>query len=203
MKIICIGLNYADHVAEFKGDKPLQPVIFMKPETALLRNNAPFYHPDFSQEIHFECELVVRISREGKHILSSFAHKYYDQVGLGVDFTARDLQNQFKSKGLPWELSKAFDNSAVISGFLPKDRFTNLQDVRFQLFVNGVERQNGYTADMLFPIDEIVSFASRFFTLKTGDVIYTGTPKGVGKIAIGDVIEGFLEGERMFYFEIK
>jgi acylpyruvate hydrolase len=203
MKIICVGRNYAAHIEELHNEKPTQPIIFTKPDTALLRQNAPFYLPDFSSEIHFECEVVVRICREGKHIDPGFAHKYYDQVGLGVDFTARDLQNELTSKGLPWDLAKGFDGAAVISSFVSKDKFADLQKTRFQLMVNGVLRQDGDTSLMLFPIDEIVSFISRFFTLKTGDFIYTGTPKGVAKVVIGDRLEGFLEGEKMFDFEVK
>lgn len=203
MKIFCVGRNYAEHAAELGNEKPDEPVVFMKPDTALLRNNAPFYHPDFSQEIHYECEIVVRICREGKHIATQFAHKYYDQVGLGIDFTARDLQDRLKAKGLPWELAKGFDNSAAISHFVPKDKFGNLQNLNFRLTVNGIERQKANSSSMLFTIDEIVSFVSKYFTLKTGDLIFTGTPKGVSKIKIGDLLEGYLEGEFMYSIEIK
>jgi acylpyruvate hydrolase len=203
MKIICVGRNYAEHAAELQNDKPTEPVIFLKPDTALLKNNQPFYHPNFSEEIHYECEVVVRICREGKHIDPKFSHKYYDQIGLGVDFTARDLQNSLKSKGLPWELSKAFDNSAVVSAFIPKEEFHNINSLNFKLFQNQQEKQNGNTTEMLFNMDEIISFVSKYITLKTGDYIFTGTPKGVGKILIGDVLEGYLENRKMFEFEVK
>lgn len=203
MKIICVGRNYAEHAAELNNDKPQEPVIFLKPDTALLKNNQPFYHPNFSDEVHYECEVVVRICREGKHIEPKFAHKYYDQIGLGVDFTARDLQNNLKSKGLPWELSKSFDHSAVVSAFIPKEEFTNINSLNFKLFQNQQEKQNGNTAEMLFNVDEIISFVSKYITLKTGDYIFTGTPKGVGKISIGDVLEGYLENRKMFEFEVK
>lgn len=203
MKIICVGRNYAEHAAELQNDKPEKPVIFLKPDTALLKNNQPFYHPSFSNEIHYECEVVIRICREGKHIEPKFSHKYYDQIGLGVDFTARDLQNNLKSKGLPWELSKSFDNSAVVSAFIPKEEFPNINSLNFKLFQNQQEKQNGNTAEMLFKVDEIISFVSKYITLKTGDYIFTGTPKGVGKISIGDVLEGYLEDQKMFEFEVK
>ncbi|HAR19442.1 MAG TPA: 2-hydroxyhepta-2,4-diene-1,7-dioate isomerase [Cytophagales bacterium] len=203
MKIICVGMNYADHVSEFRSPKPTKPVIFMKPDTALLRSNLPFYHPDFSEEIHYECELILRICKEGKYIDQKFAHKYYDQIGLGLDFTARDLQSQFKSKGLPWELAKAFDQSAVVSSFFPKDDFPNVQNLNFSLFQNGVMKQKGNTSEMIFGVDEILSFASRFFTLKTGDIIFTGTPKGVDKIKIGDKLEAYLEDKKVLECEVK
>jgi len=203
MKIICVGRNYAEHAAELNNEKPTEPVIFLKPDTALLKNNQPFYYPGFSNEIHFECEVVVRICREGKHIEQKFAHKYYDQIGLGVDFTARDLQNNLKSKGLPWELSKSFDNSAVISHFVAKEEFTDLNQLNFKFFQNNKLKQEGNTSEMLFSIDEIISFISKFITLKTGDFIFTGTPKGVGKIEIGDTLEGYLEDKKMFDFEVK
>jgi 2-keto-4-pentenoate hydratase/2-oxohepta-3-ene-1,7-dioic acid hydratase in catechol pathway len=203
MKIICVGRNYAEHATELGNERPTEPVIFLKPDTALLRPNLPFYHPGFSQEIHYECELVVRICKEGKHISPLFASKYYEQIGLGIDFTARDLQNTLKAKGLPWELAKAFDNSAVCSPFLAKDKFPNLKNVHFQLYQNEKVVQTGNTQEMLFAIDEIIVFVSQYFTLKIGDLIYTGTPKGVGKIAIGDMLEGFLEGNKMFSVEIK
>lgn len=203
MKIICVGRNYAEHAAELQNDKPTEPVIFLKPDTALLKNNQPFYHPNFSEEIHYECEVVVRICREGKHIDPKFSHKYYDQIGLGVDFTARDLQNSLKSKGLPWELSKSFDNSAVVSAFIPKEEFANINSLNFKLFQNQQEKQNGNTTEMLFNVDEIISFVSKYITVKTGDYIFTGTPKGVGKISIGDVLEGYLENRKMFEFEVR
>ena len=203
MKIICVGRNYAEHAAELQNEKPVEPVIFLKPDTALLKNNQPFYHPNFSNEIHYECEVVVRICREGKHIERKFSHKYYDQIGLGVDFTARDLQNSLKSKGLPWELSKAFDHSAVVSAFIPKEEFTNINNLNFKLLQNLQEKQSANTSEMLFKVDEIISFVSKFITLKTGDYIFTGTPKGVGKVSIGDVLEGYIEDRKMFDFEVK
>jgi len=203
MKIICVGMNFAEHASELGNEKPSQPVIFMKPDTALLRQNKPFYHPDFSNEIHFECELVIRICKEGKHIEPKFAYKYYDQVGLGIDFTARDLQKKFKENGLPWELAKAFDHSAVVSEFISKDKFENVQNLNFSFLLNGIIKQEGHTSEMIFGVDEVISFISRFFTLKTGDIIFTGTPKGVGKITIGDRLEAYLEGEKMLDFEIK
>lgn len=203
MKIICVGRNYAEHAAELQNEKPVEPVIFLKPDTALLKNNQPFYHPSFSEEIHYECEVVVRICREGKHIESKFSHKYYDQIGLGIDFTARDLQNNLKSKGLPWELSKAFDNSAVVSAFIHKEEFANTNSLSFKFLQNQEEKQNGNTSEMLFCVDEIIAFVSKYITLKTGDYIFTGTPKGVGKISIGDVLTGYLENQKMFEFEVK
>jgi len=203
MKIICVGMNFAEHASELGNEKPSQPVIFMKPDTALLRQNKPFYHPIFSNEIHFECELVIRICKEGKHIEPKFAYKYYDQVGLGIDFTARDLQKKFKENGLPWELAKAFDHSAVVSEFISKDKFENVQNLNFSFLLNGIIKQEGHTSEMIFGVDEVISFISRFFTLKTGDIIFTGTPKGVGKITIGDRLEAYLEGEKMLDFEIK
>ena len=203
MKIICVGRNYAEHAAELQNDKPTEPVIFMKPDTALLKNNQPFYHPNFSEDIHYECEVVVRICKEGKHIDSKFSHKYYDQIGLGIDFTARDLQNNLKNKGLPWELSKAFDNSAVVSSFIPKEEFENINNLNFSLFQNKQEKQKGNTGKMLFNVDEIISFVSKYLTLKTGDYIFTGTPKGVGKISISDVLIGYIEDQKMFEFEVK
>ncbi|WP_159519327.1 fumarylacetoacetate hydrolase family protein [Sunxiuqinia indica] len=204
MKIICIGRNYSDHVRELNNEIPDEPVIFMKPDSALLRNNDPFYIPDFSQNVHYECELIVRISRLGKNIEPRFANRYYDEIGLGVDFTARDLQNKLRDKGLPWEKAKGFDRSAVISAnFVKKDRLPDLNAIKFELKKNGEMVQQGNSDYMLFPIDEIISQVSKYFTLKIGDLIYTGTPAGVGPVAIGDRLEGFLEGEKMFDFQVK
>ena len=183
---------------------PGEPVIFMKPDSALLRNNDAFYIPDFSQDVHYECELIVRINRLGKNIEARFANRYYDEIGLGIDFTARDLQNKLKEKGLPWEKAKAFDRSAVISSeFIAKAELPELNSIKFQLKKNGQLVQNGDSAYMLFPIDELISQVSKYFTLKIGDLIYTGTPVGVGPVAIGDRLEGFLEGRKMFDFEVK
>ena len=204
MKIICIGRNYSEHVRELNNEIPDEPVIFMKPDSALLRNNEPFFIPDFSQDVHYECELIIRINRLGKNIESRFAGRYYDEVGLGVDFTARDLQNQLREKGLPWEKAKAFDRSAVISSeFISKKELPDGNAIQFQLKKNGDVVQNGNSSLMLFPVDEIISQVSKYFTLKIGDLIYTGTPAGVGPVAIGDRLEGFLEGKKMFDFEIK
>ena len=203
MKIFCVGRNYAEHAAELNNERPEEPIIFMKPDTALLKNNNPFYYPDFSKEINYECELVVRINKEGKHISEKFAHKYYDQIGLGVDFTARDLQNKLKAKGLPWELSKAFDQSAYVSEFLAKNKYIDVQSLNFSFFLNEEKKQEVNTQEMIFKIDEIISFISKFYTLKTGDLLFTGTPKGVGAIKIGDKLKGYIENELMFDFEVK
>ena len=203
MKIICVGRNYAEHAAELGNEKPSEPIIFIKPDTAILRNNLPFYYPEFSKEINYECELVVRICKEGKHIAQKFAHTYYDQVALGVDFTARDLQGKLRDKGLPWELSKAFDHSAVISRFFAKEKYPDLQKVNLSFFQNDIKKQEENTSKMIFTIDEIIAYASKFFTFKIGDLIYTGTPKGVGEIKIGDQLKGYLENELMFDFQVK
>ncbi|PTN09947.1 fumarylacetoacetate hydrolase family protein [Mangrovibacterium marinum] len=204
MKIICIGRNYADHARELNNDVPDEPVIFMKPDSALLRNNDPFYIPAFSSDVHYECELVVRINRLGKNIEPRFASRYYDEIGLGIDFTARDLQAQLKAKGLPWEKAKAFDRSAVIGNdFISKTELPDVGHIQFELKKNGEVVQNGDTAQMLFHIDELISQVSNYFTLKIGDLIYTGTPAGVGPVAIGDRLEGLLEGRKMFDFEVK
>lgn len=204
MKIICIGRNYSEHIRELQNETPTEPVVFMKPDSALLRNNDPFYIPGFSQDVHYECELVVRINRLGKNIEPRFANRYYDEIGLGIDFTARDLQNKLRDKGLPWEKAKAFDRSAVIcTDFVPKTELPDVNAIKFQLKKNGELVQNGDSAYMLFPIDELVSYVSNFFTLKIGDLIYTGTPAGVGPVAIGDRLEGFLDGRKMFDFEVR
>ncbi len=202
MKIIAIGRNYAAHIAELNNEKPSQPVVFMKPDTALLRNNAPFYYPDFSKDIHFEVEILLKINREGKYIDPKFAHKYYEEIGIGIDFTARDLQQQCKEKGLPWEIAKAFNGSAPLSDFVSKTDF-DLANLNFSLHQNGDMKQQGNTSLMLFPFDEIVAYVSRYFTLKKGDIIFTGTPAGVGPIAIGDKLEAFIEGTKMLEVEIK
>lgn len=202
MKIICIGRNYVDHITELGNDRPDNPVIFMKPDTAVLRNNEPFYIPDYSQEVHYECELLVKIKKEGKSIDPEFAHKYYDEIGLGIDFTARDIQSELKAKGLPWERAKAFNGSAPISEFIPLGK-QDLAQTRFELKLNDNIVQSGDTSLMLWSVDELIAYVSRFFTLKTGDIIFTGTPKGVGAVKIGDRLEGFLEGHKMFDFEIK
>ena len=204
MKIICIGRNYSEHIRELNNEVPDEPVIFMKPDSALLRNNEPFFIPDFSQDVHYECELIIRINRLGKNIESRFANRYFDEIGLGIDFTARDLQNKLKDKGLPWEKAKAFDRSAVISSeFIAKEKLPDLTAIKFQLKKNGEVVQNGNSSYMLFPLEEIISHVSKYFTLKIGDLIYTGTPAGIGPVTIGDRLEGFLEGKKMFDFEVK
>ncbi len=203
MKIIAIGRNYAEHAKELNNPVPSVPVIFMKPDTALLKDNKPFYHPEFSQDVHHEIEIVLKVCKEGKHIAEKFAAGYYDEIALGVDFTARDIQSKHKEKGLPWELAKAFDNSAPVSNFLPKAQFANLYELNFKLDVNGETRQQGNTRDLLFSFERIIAFVSQYITLKKGDLIFTGTPQGVGKVNIGDKLQGYLEGEKMFDFEVK
>lgn len=202
MKIICIGRNYAAHIEELGNERPEHPIIFMKPDTALLKNNDPFYHPDFSDDIHHEVEILVKIKKEGKSIDQQFASEYYDEIGLGIDFTARDWQTIVKEKGYPWEIAKAFNGSAPISKFFPKED-RDMTNVNFRLEKNGEEVQNGNTSLMLWPIDEIISYVSKFILLKTGDIIFTGTPKGVGQVKVGDRLVGFLEEKQMFDFEVK
>ena len=203
MKIIAIGRNYAAHIEELNNERPSEPVVFMKPDTALLKNGAPFYHPEFSDDIHHEVELVLKINREGKYIKKEFAHKYYDEIGLGIDFTARDLQQKCKQKGLPWEIAKAFNGSAPIGDFLPASEFPNQANINFHLDINGETRQKGNTSLLLFDFGVIIEYVSQFFTLKTGDLIFTGTPAGVGKVAVGDHLEGYIEGKKMLDVEVK
>ena len=203
MKIIAIGRNYAEHAKELNNPVPGVPVIFMKPDTALLRENKPFYHPDFSEDIHHEIEIVLKISKEGKHISEKFAPNYFDEIALGVDFTARDIQARHKERGLPWELAKAFDNSAPVSAFLPKTQFADLHNINFRLDVNGQTRQVGNTSNMLFSFDYIISFVSKYITLKKGDLIFTGTPQGVAKVNIGDRLQGFIENQQLLDFYVK
>lgn len=203
MKILCIGRNYADHIAELNNERPTDPVIFMKPDSAILRNNDPFYLPDFSNDIHYEVEIVLKINKIGKNIESKFAHKYYDEIGIGIDFTARDLQTKLKEKGLPWEKAKAFNGSAPISEFVKKEEFGDLRNLKFQLKINSEIRQIGDTAMMLWNFDEIIAEMSRYFTLKKGDLIFTGTPAGVGKVNIGDNLVASIEEQEMLNFEIK
>lgn len=203
MKIICIGRNYSDHAKEMHAEVPAEPVFFMKPDTALLKDGQDFYYPDFTQDVHYECELVVRIDKVGKNISEKFAHKYYSQIGLGLDFTARDLQQKCKEKGLPWEIGKAFDQSAALGNiFLDKETLP-MESLSFELRKNGVLVQSGNSSDMIFNIDRIIAYVSQYITLKTGDLIYTGTPAGVGPIAIDDLLEGFIEGEKIFSFSVK
>lgn len=204
MKIICIGRNYVAHAKELNNEVPQEPVLFLKPDTALLRNNDPFYIPDWSNNLHHEVELIVKINRIGKNIEQKFAHRYYEEIGLGIDFTARDVQDRLKEKGLPWEKSKAFDHSAVISReFIPVDSLPDRNAIHFRLDINGKTVQEGDSSLMIFPIDAIISQVSKYFTLKIGDLIYTGTPAGVGPVKIGDRLEGFLEGQKMFDFMVK
>ena len=203
MKIIAIGRNYAEHAKELNNPVPTTPVIFMKPDTAILKENKPFYHPDFSEDIHHEIELVLKVCKEGKHIDEKFAANYYDEIGLGVDFTARDIQSRHKEKGLPWELAKGFDGSAPISEFLPKADFEDLYNINLRLNINGETRQNGNTKDLLFSFERLIAFVSKYITLKKGDLIFTGTPAGVGKVSIGDHLEGYLQDKKMLDFHIK
>jgi 2-keto-4-pentenoate hydratase/2-oxohepta-3-ene-1,7-dioic acid hydratase in catechol pathway len=203
MKIFAIGRNYAEHIAELQNERPDAPVVFMKPDTALLKNNAPFYYPDFSKDIHHEAELVLKVCKEGKNIQEKFAYKYFDEIGLGIDFTARDLQSKQKEKGLPWEIAKAFNGSAPVGEFLPVSHFTDLNDIDFSLKINGELRQQGNTKMMLYNFSVIIAYVSQFFTLKKGDLIFTGTPKGVGPVKIGDRLEGFIQDKKMIDFEVK
>lgn len=203
MKILCIGRNYAEHIAELNNERPTEPVIFLKPETAVLKDNEPFYHPEFSDDIHHEVEIVLKINRVGKNIEAKFAHKYYDEIGIGIDFTARDVQSKLKDKGLPWEKAKAFNGSAPISNFIKKGDLGDLKNLSFSLKINGETRQLGNTSLMLWNFDEIIAEMSRYFTLKTGDLIFTGTPAGVGKVNIGDNLMASIGDNEMLNFEIK
>ena len=203
MKIICVGRNYTDHIKELENNKPKEPVLFLKPDSSIILNNKPFFIPDFSQNIHYELELIIKISRLGKHIQEKFSHKYYDFIGLGIDFTARDLQSDLKSKGLPWEKSKAFDGSCFISKWINKSEFNDVNNLNFNLNKNGKTVQKTNSKLMLWKIDELISYISTFFTLKIGDVIFTGTPAGVGKVSIGDYLEGFIEDNKIFNLNIK
>ena len=203
MKIICIGRNYANHIEELKNERPDEPVIFMKPDTAILPKKTPFYIPEFSNDVHHEVEILVKINKVGKYIDQKFAHKYYDEIGLGIDFTARDLQNKLKAKGLPWEKSKAFDGSAIIGDFIPKNIFSSIESITFELHNNGKVVQNGNTNQMLWKIDEIIAHVSNYFTLKKGDIIFTGTPEGVAAVKQNDVLEGFIENKKVLRLHIK
>jgi len=200
MKIICIGRNYSEHAKELKNEIPDKPVVFLKPQTALLKDNKPFYYPEWTKDLHYETELVLKVCKQGKYIDEKFARKYFDEVTVGIDFTARDIQNQQKAKGLPWEIAKAFDNSAVIGEFKKADLNNGFN---FSMNLNKVEVQKGNTKDMMFSFEKIIAYASQFFTLQTGDLIFTGTPAGVGAVKIGDRLEGFLEKEKVFDFEVK
>ena len=203
MKIICIGRNYVNHIEELKNERPTEPVIFMKPDSAILLKQHPFVIPEFSQDIHHEIEVIVRINKVGKYIDAKFAHKYYDEISVGIDFTARDMQDQLKAKGLPWEKAKSFDGSAVIGDFLPKNQFISLENITFELTNNNKTVQKSSTSNMLWKIDELISFISQYFTLKIGDIIFTGTPEGVAAVKPEDVLEGFLEGNKLFRIQIK
>ncbi len=205
MKIFAVGMNYVEHNKELDHALiiPEEPVIFMKPDSALLKDGKPFFIPDFSNEVHYETELVVRINRLGKNISERFAHRYYDAVTVGIDFTARDLQRKFRAVGNPWEISKGFDNSAAIGRFVPVDQFKDIQNLNFSLTIDGQKVQQGCTADMLFKVDEIIAWISRFFTLKIGDLLFTGTPVGVGPVSIGQHLQGYLEDEKLLDFYVR
>ncbi|MFT5078561.1 MAG: 2-keto-4-pentenoate hydratase/2-oxohepta-3-ene-1,7-dioic acid hydratase in catechol pathway [Candidatus Azotimanducaceae bacterium] len=203
MKIICIGRNYTDHITELNSERPEQPVIFMKPDTAILLKKQPFFIPDFSDDVHHEVEVLVKINKLGKHIDRKFAHKYYDEIGLGIDFTARDLQTQLKAKRLPWEKAKSFDGSAVIGEFLPKSEFEDLDNINFRLENSGKVVQKANTSLMLWNIDALIEYVSKYFTLKIGDIIFTGTPSGVARIQPNDILTGFIEDKKLFSIKVK
>ncbi|MCF6307207.1 MAG: fumarylacetoacetate hydrolase family protein [Flavobacteriaceae bacterium] len=203
MKIICVGRNYVKHIEELNNSVPRDPVLFLKPDTSILLKKQPFFIPEFSNDVHHEVEILVKINRIGKHIDRKFAHKYYNEIGLGIDFTARDLQAQLKAKGLPWEKAKAFDGAAVIGNFLPKSDFKDVNDINFSLEKNGEVQQVGNTSLMLWKIDELIEYISKYFTLKIGDVIFTGTPSGVGKVNSNDILKGFVEENELFSIKVK
>ena len=203
MKLICIGRNYTDHIKELENQRPTEPVVFLKPDTSILLKKQPFFIPDFSDEVHHEVEILVKINKVGKHIQKKFAHKYYDDIGLGIDFTARDLQSQLKAQGLPWEKAKAFDGAAVIGDWLPKTQFEDVNNINFSLKKNDKVVQQGNTALMLWKIDELIEYVSKYFTLKIGDVIFTGTPAGVAKVFADDTLHGYIENTEMFSIKIK
>ncbi len=203
MKIICIGRNYTEHIAELQNERPTEPVVFLKPDSAVLLKQHPFVIPEFSNDIHHEVEVLVKINKVGKYIDAKFAHKYYDEIGLGIDFTARDLQSKLKEKGLPWEKAKAFDGSAVIGDFLSIKIFNSLENLTFELTNNGETVQKGNTSNMLWKIDELIAYVSQYFTLKIGDIIFTGTPAGVAKVSPNDILEGFLEKHKLFRIQVK
>ncbi|MCH7415558.1 fumarylacetoacetate hydrolase family protein [Belliella sp. R4-6] len=203
MKVIAIGRNYVEHIEELQNERPTEPVVFLKPDTAVLKNNMPFFHPDFSENVHHEVELVLKINREGKYIKREFAHRYFEEIGIGIDFTARDLQDKCKAKGLPWEIAKAFNGSAPIGEFLPTSEIKDMKNINFHLEINGEQRQKGNTSMMLFDFGVIIEYVSQFFTLKKGDLIFTGTPAGVGKVIIGDRLEAYIEDQKLLDFEVK
>ena len=203
MKIICVGRNYTDHIEELDNERPTDPVLFLKPDTSILLKKQPFFIPDFSNDVHHEVEILVRINRIGKHIDKRFAHKYYEEIGLGIDFTARDLQSELKKKGLPWEKAKGFDGAAVIGRFLPKKDFKNVNDINFRLEKNNEVVQRSNTAFMLWKIDELIEYISKYFTLKIGDIIFTGTPAGVSSVRTNDTLTGYIENKQLFSVKIK
>lgn len=203
MKILAIGRNYAEHIAELNNERPEEPVIFFKPDTAIIKNNAPFYYPEYTKDIHHEVEIVLKISKEGKNIQEKFAPKYFDEIGIGIDFTARDLQQKAKEKGLPWAIAKGFNGSAPISNFIPKSQFPDLNDLNFSMQLDGEVKQKGNTKMMLFNFNYIISYLSIFFTLKKGDLIFTGTPKGVGPVKIGNTVSAFIEDKKLLEFDVK
>jgi 2-keto-4-pentenoate hydratase/2-oxohepta-3-ene-1,7-dioic acid hydratase in catechol pathway len=203
MKIICIGRNYAEHITELNNNRPDSPVIFIKPDSSIILKNQPFFIPDFSNEINYEVEIILKICKLGKHIENKYAHKYFNQIGLGIDFTARDTQNELKSNGLPWEKAKAFDGSALVGSWVNKTKFNDLRNLNFSLNKNGKSVQIGNTSQMMWNFDELISEISKYFTLKIGDIIFTGTPSGVGKVNKGDNLEGFIEGKSSFVINIK
>lgn len=203
MKIIAIGRNYSEHALELGNLLPEKPIFFLKPDSAILQKNRPFFLPDFSSEIHYETEIVLKINRLGRSISEKFANRYYNEIGIGIDFTARDLQRECKQKGLPWEIAKAFDGSAPLGKFLPKSQFADIQDINFSLSINKIPVQQGNTADMIFSFDKIIAYVSQFMTLKIGDLIFTGTPAGVGAVKIGDHLQAYIEGELLLDFDVK
>ncbi|MDN5214255.1 fumarylacetoacetate hydrolase family protein [Fulvivirgaceae bacterium BMA12] len=203
MKILAIGRNYAEHIEELNNERPDEPLIFLKPETAVIKNNDPFFYPDFSTNIHHEVEILVRIEKPGKNISEKFAHNYYHQVGIGIDFTARDWQEKAKKKSWPWAIAKGFNGSAPISAFYPLSDIGDIKDLNFSLKINGEIRQQSNTKLMLFSVDYLIAYLSKFFLLKKGDIIFTGTPKGVGPVQIGDRLEAFIESEKLLDFEVK
>ena len=203
MKLICIGRNYTEHIKELENERPQDPVIFLKPDTAILLKKQPFFIPDFSNDVHYEVEVLIKINRVGKHIGKKFAHKYYDEIGLGIDFTARDLQSKLKAKGLPWEKAKAFDGAAVIGEWIDKKEVKDVNNIEFSLKKNDEIVQKGNTSHMLWKIDEIIEYVSKYFTLKIGDIIFTGTPAGVGKVIANDKLKGFIEDKNMFSITVK
>lgn len=203
MKIICVGRNYVEHINELKNKKNSFPVLFIKPDSSLILKNNPFLIPDFAQNIHYEIEFIVKISKVGKHIQSKYSYKYYDKIGIGIDFTARTLQKELQSKGLPWEKAKAFDGSCFVGNWIDKNEFLDLGDINFSLKKNGKIRQSSNTSKMIWKIDDLISYISKYFTLKIGDIVFTGTPSGVGNVEKNDLLEGYIENKKNFKLEIK